>query len=237
MLKAILLSFLPLTLTAQGAVVISEILFNEVGSDTTGEWIEIYNNGAVAVDLTDWKIGDEELSGGTGDTEGMFRFPAGSSIGPGAVQIVSVAANRFNAVYGFLPTYEVGTGGDNGGVPNLTVYGTWDPETGAANTINLSNTNDQVLLLNATDVIVDTASWGGTFSFNPSLAQPLLDGQSYYRINPDTDTDSAADWAASPDTTVAATRSSPGVVPEPGSAVLLGALGLLSLTSRRRVCR
>ena len=237
MLKAILLTLLPLTLTAHGAVLISEILFNEVGNDTTGEWIEIYNNGSVAVDLSDWKIGDEELLGASSDTEGMFRFPAGSSIGPGAVQIVAVAANRFNSVYGFLPNYEVGTGGDNAAVPNLTVYNTWDPDTAATNTINLANTNDHILLLNAADGIADTASWGNTFSFNPGLAQPVLDGQSYYRINPSTDSDAATDWAASPDTGTAATRSSPGAIPEPASGALLGVLGLLSVSRRRRSLR
>ena len=237
MLKGILLSLLPLTLTTQGAVIISEILFNEVGSDTTGEWIEIYNNGPLAVDLTGWKIGDEETSGAASDTEGMFLFPAGSSIGPGVVQVVAVSANRYNTVYGFLPNYEVGTGGDNASVPNAVVYAAWDPDLAATNTINLSNTNDQVLLLNATDMIVDSASWGNTFSFNPGLAQPLLDGQSYYRINPGSDTDTATDWAASPDTGTAATRSSPGVIPEPGAAVLLSVLGLGSVSRRRRSLR
>jgi len=65
----------------------------------------------------------------------------------------------------------------------------------------------------------------------------LLDGQSYYRINPGSDTDTAADWAASPDTGTAATRSSPGVIPEPGAAVLPGVFGLLSVGSRRRSLR
>ena len=186
--------------------------------------------------LTGWKIGDEEASGDASYTEGMFSFPNGASIAPGAVQIIAVNANRFSVVYGFLPTYEVGTGAslDNATVPNLTVYATWDLDVGAANTINMSNANDQILLLNDTDVRVDAASWGTTFAFNPGLGT-ALDGQSYARINPATDTDTAADWAASFDTGAAATRSSPGVVPEPSAAImLLSASGIAGLLRRRR---
>lgn len=232
MLKFILLAMLPMAMTARSAVIISEVLFNEVGSDTTGEWIEIYNNGTISVDLTDWKIGDEETSGGTGDTEGMFRFPAGSSIGPGVVQVVAVSAARFNTVYGFMPTYEVGTGGDTPAVPNLTVYNPWDPETAATNTISMSNTNDQVLLLDPTDVLIDAANWGNTFQFNPGLGT-ALDGQSFFRTDVSIDTNTSADFAASPDTGVAATRSSPGVIPEPSIFTMLGGIGFMLLGRRR----
>lgn len=215
-------------LGARGAGVISEVLFNEVGSDTTGEWIEIYNNGTALVSLTDWKIGDEEQSGATGDTEGMFRFPAGASIGPGEVRIIAISATRFNTVYGFLPHYEVGTGGDHASVPNLTVYSPWDPETGTANTINLANTNDQILLLDPVDALIDAANWGNTFHLNPGLGT-ALDGQSYFRPDPSTDTNTAADWTATP----APTLSTPGVIPEPTAASLLGLLGYLGLIRRR----
>lgn len=221
-----------MAMTARSAVIISEVLFNEVGSDTTGEWIEIYNTGTVSVDLTDWKIGDEETSGGTGDTEGMFRFPAGSSIGPGAVQVIAVSAARFSTVYGFTPTYEIGTGGDTPVVPNLTVHTPWDPETAATNTISMSNSNDQILLLDPTDVLIDAANWGNTFQFNPGLGT-ALDGQSYFRPNVAVDTNTAADWAGSPDTGVASTRSSPGVIPEPSLFTLLGGIGFMLLVRRR----
>lgn len=236
MLKSLLLILPLLAVPAQAAVVISEVLFNEVGSDTSGEWIEIYNNGTVVVDLTGWKIGDEETSGAVSDTEGMFSFPSGASIAPGVVQIIAVNANRFSTVYGFLPTYEVGTGanGDNAVVSNLAVYGTWDPDVNATNTINMSNTNDQILLLRLDDAVVDAASWGNTFAFDPGLGS-ALDGQSYARINPGTDTGTAADWAASFDTGTAATRSTPGVIPEPSAAImLLSACGIAGLLRRRR---
>src|SRR5688572_947828 len=136
-----------LALPGRAALLISEVLFNEVGSDVTGEWIEIFNGGPSAIDLSNYKIGDEETSGGTSLTEALYRFPAGAMIAPGEVQIVSAGAARFLTVYGFLPTYE--SASTNPLVPDMTVYSTWDSDGG---TINMSNTNDQAVLVDATDM-------------------------------------------------------------------------------------
>ena len=214
-LSAIIATLAP---TVDAAIIISEVLYNEVGSDTGGEWIEIYNNGAGAVDLTNFKIGDEETSGATSTTEGMFQFPAAASIAAGGVQIVATSAAVFNTNYGFKPTYEVAD--SDPAVPNMTVYSTWDPD---GNTLNMSNTNDQALILNDTDTVIDAVSWGNTFAFNPGLnADAEGDGQSYLRTSVLVDTNTAADWRLG-------TPSSPGnlSVPEPSSLVLFLLLGLL----------
>jgi hypothetical protein len=208
---------------ARAGVIISEVLFNEVGSDTAGEWIEIYNNGPTAIDLTDYKIGDEETMLGTTATETMVRFPAGSSIAPGAIQVVAVSATRFNTVYGFLPTYEVSA--TDAGVPDMLPYPTWDPDGGV---INMSNTNDQALIIDAADALVDAVNWGNNTFLNPGLAQPVADGVSYYRIDPNTDTNTAADWALG-------TPSSPGAIPEPSSSLVFVALACGWLGSRLRL--
>jgi hypothetical protein len=210
---------------ADASLVISEVLYNEVGSTTSGEWIEIYNNGNAAIDLSNYKIGDEETSGGTGTTEGMFQFPAGASIGPGAVQIVAGAADQFFTVYGFLPTYEVQ--GANAAIPNLTVFSSWDPD---GNQLNMSNTNDQALILSPSNEVVDALSWGGTFAFDPALnADAEADGQSYERINASGDTNTATDWQLG-------NLSSPGTVavPEPATMMLGGLALALSTFIRRR---
>jgi hypothetical protein len=207
------------------ALVISEVLYNELGSDTGGEWIEIYNSGPADIDLSNYKIGDEETSGGTGTTEGMFHFPVGASIGSHEVQIIAGSVDRFNEVYGFLPTYEVQ--GTNATVANLTVYSAWDPD---GNQLNMSNSNDQALILGPSDEIVDALSWGGTFAFDPGLnADAEADGQSYERINALVDTNTPADWRLG-------NPSSPGVVnvvPEPASFIL-GAIAFYGLISPRR---
>lgn len=218
-----------ISLPSRAGLLISEVVFNEVGSDTTGEWIEIFNTGPAAIDLTNYKIGDEEASLGTSATETMFQFPSGASIAPGQVQIVAVSATTFQTNYGFLPTYE--TSATNASVPDLTNYTTWDPDGGQ---ISMSNTNDQALILGPADTVLDGVNWGNNTFLNPGLAQPVLDGQSYQRINAYIDTDTAADWQVVAGATAAA-RSTPGTVPVPEPATFVLAIGcVLVLSAGRR---
>jgi hypothetical protein len=219
-------------LPSRAALLISEVLFNEVGSDTTGEWIEIFNDTGAAIDLSNYKIGDEETSGSTSLTEALYQFPAGASIGPGQVQVIAVSATRFNTVYGFMPTYE--TAAAEAGVPDMTVYATWDTDGGQ---VNMSNTNDQAVLVDPTDTVIDATSWGNTFAFNPAVdITGNVDGQSIYRTNPYGDTNTAGDWALySSNAAPAAQRSTPGVlVPEPVSIVLALAISFAWGVVRRR---
>jgi hypothetical protein len=210
---------------ARGALVISEVLYNEVGSPTTGEWVEIFNTGPAAINLTNYKVGDEETSGTTPATgEGMYQFPAGAMIAPGQVQIVTNDADRFFTVYGFLPTYEIT--GTNGTIPNMTQYAVWDPD---GTSIAGANGGDEVLLLDSMDSLLDAVSWGSTFAFSPSLDPDAeLDGQSYERKNALVDTNTANDWQLGPTSGTAAGRSTPGTVPVPEPASLVLALAMAS---------
>jgi glycerophosphoryl diester phosphodiesterase len=220
-----------IVLPSRGALLISEVVFNEVGSDVTGEWYEIFNTGPAAVDLTNYKIGDEETSGGTGTGEAVHQFPSGASIAPGQVQIVSVSATTFFATYGIQPTYEVNS--TDPSVPDMLPYATWDPDGGV---FNMANTNDHALILGPTDSVVDAANWGNNTFLNPGLAQPVLDGQSYQRINAYVDTDTAGDWETVAGAT-AAQRSTPGTVPIPEPATVVMAIGFaatLATFGRRR---
>ena len=129
---------------------ISEVFYDTPGTDSNEEWIELYNPTTSAIDLSNYKLGDEETKGGG---EGMYRFPAGASIAPGAKITVALKSTGFFALYGFKPNYEV-TNTDSS-VPDMSVYSAW-----ATGTIALSNTGDEVLLLNGSDVPVDVVTYG-----------------------------------------------------------------------------
>jgi hypothetical protein len=64
----------------------SDIVINEVESrgGTPGDWIEIYNGGASAADLSNWVVRD------SADTAG-YAIPAGTTVAPGAYLVLEEA--------------------------------------------------------------------------------------------------------------------------------------------------
>jgi hypothetical protein len=221
------LSLLVSVSSARAGLVISEMVYNEPGSDAGGEWIEIFNRGPSTIDLSNYKIGDEEtMNPPSTESGGMWKFPAGASISPGQVQTIAVNSALFATNYGFKPTYEVVEG--DGAVPNLSNYTAWSSNPSPA--INMANANDQVLLLDGSDLPVDAVSWGNTFAFDPALnGDAEADGQSYERVHGYRDTNAAGDWRLG-------NPSSPGTVAVPEPATLAPALlGALAFAGRRRL--
>ena len=115
---------------------IMPLLLSEIAvTPTAGEFIEIYNPNASAVDLTNVYITDATFSGGgtyyynivTGVNAGggsfsdfLARFPSGSSIAPGEYQTIAISgSDNYAASYGMNPTYELYEDGAPDSVPNL----------------------------------------------------------------------------------------------------------------------
>jgi len=99
-------------------LLISEVVI----TPTAGEMIEIHNKSAFTLNLDNVYLTDATFSngnvyyyqlvegaGGGGDFADFFaRFPAGSSIAPGAYQTVSLnGSDAFFSTYGVNPTYEL----------------------------------------------------------------------------------------------------------------------------------
>jgi cardiolipin synthase A/B len=134
---------------------ISEVFYDTPGTDSDEEWIELYNPTSMAIDLSSYKLGDEETQG---STEGMYQFPTGASIAAGQKITVALKAAGFFALYGFNPTYEVIE--TDASVPNMSVYSAW-----SSGTISLANAGDEVLLLNGSDIPVDVVTFeAGVYS-------------------------------------------------------------------------
>ncbi len=74
-MRWLLVSLVLLLLNGAAAIQISEIMYDPVGKEPDGEWLELYNNESSAIDLTGWKI--VEPSGhNLALIEGSFILPA-----------------------------------------------------------------------------------------------------------------------------------------------------------------
>lgn len=203
---------------ASTTLLISEALYDGSQTSEGDEFVEIYNMTAGTIDLVagDYKLGDEETSG---QGEGMYRFPSGATIGPGAFVVIAKNADAFNTRFGFLPDYEFAVGGDNATVPNMVKYTTW-----TSGSFGLANEGDEVLLLDASDSCVDGMRYGNsTFAgCNLSGTNPTAtDPNSLHRLSLSSDTDDMSDFTSRTPT--------PGEQP---TAVTLGSFAALSGTTK-----
>ena len=104
----LLLAFLSVH-AAHGEILVSEIMYNPQGTDLqTGseafnrEWVEIYNAGGSAVDLTGWRLEDSQ------DGDATSAFPANTVLQPGNALVITGDATTFDSQYGNgLPRLEV----------------------------------------------------------------------------------------------------------------------------------
>jgi hypothetical protein len=108
-------------------VVINEMMYHAVSDLDGDDYLELYNRGTTAVDLSGWVFGGVTLT-----------LPTGTSIAPGGYLVVAKDATQFQTRYGFTPAAvysgnlsnsgETITLKDNAGATIDTVaYGTDDP--------------------------------------------------------------------------------------------------------------
>ncbi len=77
---------------AQNAdIIINEIMYDPLPSDTYNEWIEIYNNGTDSVSLESWKLCDKEILSGYIDRDrgGALYLNASIIIPPGGYALIT----------------------------------------------------------------------------------------------------------------------------------------------------
>ncbi len=166
-------------------LLISEFFPNPSGKEPDGEWIEIYNPEQYGQPLTGIKIGDETSPDGK---EGMLRFPDGYYIEGKEVLVIAQRAEAFFSENGFLPDFEME--GSVSRIPDLLPYDGW-----GRSRVQLSNSGDEVLLLDPWDGIVDLVVYGNSTEGGFSAPPPAPnEGHSLERYPPERDRDKGGDW-------------------------------------------
>jgi hypothetical protein len=157
---------------------ISEVMVNPT---TSGEWIEIANRTSSPLALNGFKLGDEETPDGP---ERMAAFPAGVTVPPAAVVTAAASAGAFNTAYGLMPNFEWTS--TEPAVPDLITYTPWT----AGGAIALSNSGDEVLLLDRWDTVLDVLVYGsGSYAGVLPYVTGPSPGYSLERIIVSLDTD------------------------------------------------
>jgi hypothetical protein len=191
------------------------LLTEVVASPSEAEYVAIRNTGSTSVGLTHYFLADFDTYYLVADTtpsppvaaDFLVQFPAGSSIGPGETQYVSITgAECFKtacgnasifAGFGVYPTYEIASGEtakSSASVPDMIV-----PFAGSVGpTRMLTNTGEPVILfywdgVTALVTDIDYVRYGTTSGTNPGVNKTgvTVKGSTYV---PDT-ADSPALWA------------------------------------------
>jgi hypothetical protein len=160
-------------------------MYNPQSQEPDGEWVEILNADDMVIDLSSYKLGDEETYGGV---EGMYWFPEGSSVQPDQVVIVANRATAFNLVYNFYPDFEIYD--SHLDVPDMVLCEEW-----SGGEFRLDNTGDEVFILDYDDTIIDDVAFGQSeyLGFYPPV-NLVAEGHSIERYPADVDTDTNVDW-------------------------------------------
>ncbi|MBT4350923.1 lamin tail domain-containing protein, partial [archaeon] len=88
-----LMTFLIFIPSVFSQIIISEIMYNPIGSDTNKEWIEIYNSGNSPIDMTGWKFRENNVN------HGLNLYQESMTIQPNDFLIISRHGDSFLANY------------------------------------------------------------------------------------------------------------------------------------------
>ncbi|MCP4221236.1 MAG: MBL fold metallo-hydrolase [bacterium] len=150
-------------------IVFSEIFYDTPGDENTEEWFELYNNSEVVVDVSGWKVTDNN---GTGFT---YTLPAGQVIEPGTFLTIARQSAGFFALYGY----------------EADLYGSLPYLNNGGDTLLLYDTSDNVV-----DAVAwEGGASGGTPEGWGSTSNPYASGgNTIVRADLTVDTDTYSDW-------------------------------------------
>jgi hypothetical protein len=149
--------------------VFSEVYYDTAGTDSVEEWIELYNNSPVVVNIGGWKIKDNNGTGGS------YTIPAGNTIAPGTYFTIALDSAGFNALYGY----------------DADLYGSFPSLNNSGDALVLEDSHGNVIDTVAWE---GGASAGTPTGWGSSSDPSASTGSTIVRNNVTTDSDTYADW-------------------------------------------
>ncbi len=136
-MKSIIVFFIVISsVVSVNAVYFSEIMYDPQGSDTSREWVEIYNDTNSSIDFTSWKF----LESGT--NHGITSYSGGSSLQSGGYAVIADNPAKFLD--------------DNSSYQGILYDSSF----------SLSNIGEQLVLKNGSGAIIDTVTYNPTLGGN-----------------------------------------------------------------------
>lgn len=147
------------------ALLISEVLYDPLGTEPNEEWIEIFNNTSSPMELTDWTISDNNSTDVISPT---VTIPVGGCVVVAASEDFYTNYPDFTGDIVFIADGKIGNG--------------------------LGNTGDRLTLKDGEGTVIDQMSYGtDTTVFDPACPD-VAAGHSLERSPANADTDTAEDW-------------------------------------------
>ncbi|XEC96298.1 glycerophosphodiester phosphodiesterase family protein [Paenibacillus tarimensis] len=128
-------------------LLITEVMYDPLFDETTGEYVEITNISGNPIDISGYYLGDEETEG-QASPEGMYNFPGGTVIAPYEAMIIARNAKGIEERHGVKAAFELED--SDPAVPEMVPSCSW-----GCGLMQLANTGDEVLLLDRNKKVVD----------------------------------------------------------------------------------
>jgi uncharacterized repeat protein (TIGR01451 family) len=151
-------------------LLVSEVVPRPKNNSKAGQWVEIYNNSGVALNLSGFKFGDEANRGGSPsatDTDGMFQLPS-ISLPAGQVLIVTRNKGEFDLLLyppaQLPPSFTRIYSTDQTETGHLSKYTAWsngkfDLKDRPTDPLNPVPFSDEQLILDQSDTIIDLVQY------------------------------------------------------------------------------
>ena len=167
-----------------GKLTLTEVLYDPLFQDSGLEWVELFNEEVSTIALAYLRLGDEETKGGG---EGMYQFPMNAVMAGKTTIVVAKNGAIFYQYYGVYPSYEILNSLPE--IPDMIKVSSW-----SSGSFALSNTGDEVILMDGTNRIIDSVAWGVEPVSTKGIFPCVQSGHSLHRVSASSNLETTSEW-------------------------------------------